>query len=56
MTLDRFLFNILWTVWIIIGTVLEEKDLVSDFGDEYRLYQRKVPMLIPWKGRFNNFN
>ena len=55
LTLDRFLFNFLWTVWIIIGTVFEEKDLVSDFGDAYRQYQSIVPMLIPWKGRCSNF-
>jgi protein-S-isoprenylcysteine O-methyltransferase Ste14 len=48
---DRFIFNLLWTVWIILGTVLEEKDLVSDLGDDYRQYQKKIPMLIPWKGR-----
>lgn len=51
LTLDRLIFNFLWTVWIIIGTVLEEKDLLSDFGDDYRQYQGRVPMLIPWKGR-----
>ena len=56
LTFDRLIFNFLWTVWIIIGTVLEEKDLMSDFGDDYRQYQGRVPMLIPWKGRSNNFN
>lgn len=56
LTLDRFIFNFLWTVWIMIGTVLEEKDLLSDFGDDYRQYQGRVPMLIPWKGQCYNFN
>ena len=49
LTADRLLFNILWTVWIYIGTVLEEKDLLSAFGNQYRNYQRNVPMLLPWK-------
>ncbi|MBC8438651.1 MAG: hypothetical protein H8D87_03080 [Deltaproteobacteria bacterium] len=49
LTTDRLLFNGLWTVWIIIGTFLEERDLIASFGDEYRNYQRKVPMLIPYK-------
>jgi len=45
---DRLLFNLLWTGWIVVGTMLEEKDLVAQFGNPYRDYQRKVPMLIPW--------
>ncbi len=50
MTMDRLLFNSLWTGWIYVGTILEEDDLLSEFGDQYRAYQQKVPMLIPWKG------
>jgi len=47
LTADRLLLNILWTAWIYIGTILEEKDLLLDFGDKYREYQQKVPMLLP---------
>ena len=50
LTLDRLLFNILWTAWIFIGTILEERDLLIEFGEAYRQYQRTVPMLIPLKG------
>ena len=46
-TADRLLFNILWTLWVIVGTKLEERELVEDFGDAYREYQSKVPMLFP---------
>jgi protein-S-isoprenylcysteine O-methyltransferase Ste14 len=46
-TTDRLLFNILWTVWIVVGTYLEERDLSREFGDSYRDYQRRVPMLVP---------
>ena len=49
LTIDRLLFNVLWTVWIIIGTMMEERDLVSYFGDQYSIYQKKVPMIIPYK-------
>ena len=49
LTYDRILFNITWTGWIIIGGVLEERDLVANFGISYLEYQRKVPMLIPWR-------
>lgn len=55
-TPDRLLFNGLWTAWIIIGTVLEEKDLITAFGDAYRNYQRNVPMLIPYRLRPYNHN
>jgi methanethiol S-methyltransferase len=47
LTRDRLLFNVLWTVWIVIGSYLEEIDLVAAFGDGYREYQKRVPMLIP---------
>ena len=49
MTLDRLLFNVLFTGWIVVGTHLEERDLVAEFGDQYSAYQRRVPMLIPYK-------
>jgi protein-S-isoprenylcysteine O-methyltransferase Ste14 len=46
-TVDRALFNVLWTLWIFTGSVLEERDLVAEFGERYREYQHNVPMLIP---------
>lgn len=49
-TVDRLLFNILWTAWICLGAYLEDKDLVRDFGDAYAQYRRKVPSLVPWRG------
>jgi protein-S-isoprenylcysteine O-methyltransferase Ste14 len=48
-TLDRLLFNVLFTGWIVVGTRLEERDLVAEFGEHYSVYQRHVPMLIPYK-------
>jgi protein-S-isoprenylcysteine O-methyltransferase Ste14 len=44
---DRLLFNILWTIWIFLGSVLEERDLESEFGAPYLEYQKQVPMLLP---------
>ena len=46
---DRLLFNILFTGWVFIGIFFEERDLVGEYGDEYRDYQHKVPMLIPYR-------
>lgn len=51
LTLDRLLLNVLWTGWIVIASHLEERDLVAEFGERYRGYQKTVPMLLPLKGR-----
>jgi protein-S-isoprenylcysteine O-methyltransferase Ste14 len=47
LTVDRLLFNLLWTAWIVVGTILEERDLVAQFGENYIGYQTEVPMLLP---------
>lgn len=49
LTLDRLLFNILWSIWIVIGTVLEDRDLHREFGEPYSEYSSKVPMIIPYR-------
>lgn len=46
---DRLVFNVLWSIWIVTATVLEERDLVHDFGNQYREYQAQVPMIIPYR-------
>ena len=47
-TLMDLLINSLLTIYVIIGTILEEKKLVLEFGDAYIKYQHEVPMLIPF--------
>lgn len=47
-TVDRLIFAILWTMWVVLGTILEERDLANEIGDEYLDYKSKVPMLIPY--------
>lgn len=46
-TVDRLLHNGLWTIWVAIGAALEERDLLACFGDGYRSYRQRVPMLLP---------
>ena len=49
MTVGRLLFAAVTTAYIFIGIVLEERDLVELFGDEYRRYRQRVLMLVPWR-------
>ena len=47
MTVGHLLFAAGATGYIVIGAWLEERDLVDYFGDRYREYKKRVPMLIP---------
>jgi len=41
--------NIILTIYLVVGTVLEERKLLMEYGEDYRQYQKKVSMLIPFK-------
>jgi methanethiol S-methyltransferase len=43
------LLAVLASFYTYIGARLEERKLVQQFGEAYRLYQREVPMLLPLK-------
>jgi len=45
----RITVNAVLSVYLLIGTLLEERKLVLEFGDKYKLYQRQVSMFIPLK-------
>jgi protein-S-isoprenylcysteine O-methyltransferase Ste14 len=51
LTLGRLLFNMGMTAYILLALVWEERDLVREFGKAYEDYQRRVPKILPWKGK-----
>lgn len=52
MTSAHLFFAIATTAYILLAIQLEEKDLVKVYGEEYRRYQKSVPMILPV--RINN--
>ncbi|AYN03354.1 methanethiol S-methyltransferase [Flavobacterium sp. 140616W15] len=49
MTLGHLVFTLTTTAYIFIAVkFLEEKDLQKFYGEEYKNYQKKVPMLLPF--------
>ena len=39
------------SVYLVVGTSFEERDLVRRYGAPYVDYRRRVPVFVPWKGR-----
>jgi methanethiol S-methyltransferase len=49
MTVGHLQFAAVTTAYIFLGILLEERDLVDMFGDDYRRYKKRVSMLVPWR-------
>ena len=47
--LPVFLAVCIMSVYLVIGTMLEERKIVAQYGDEYHRYRQRVSMLFPWK-------
>ncbi|CQD19820.1 putative integral membrane protein [Mycobacterium europaeum] len=47
MTAGHLLFSTGMTIYVLVATQLEERDLVATLGPQYRDYRREVSMLLP---------
>ncbi len=48
-TAATIIISSILSVYLIAGTLLEEKKIMAEYGESYRLYQKHVSMLFPWK-------
>jgi len=54
MTLSHLFFAIMCTGYIFVGIILEEKDMLKVFGEGYKTYQSKTPMILPIKSKIKD--
>ena len=47
--LSLFVVTCILSVYLVVGTFLEERKIIAEYGESYREYQRRVSMLFPWK-------
>lgn len=45
--LSQFLGYLILAIYMMIGTLLEDRRLARELGEPYKTYQKEVPMLLP---------
>jgi protein-S-isoprenylcysteine O-methyltransferase Ste14 len=51
MIAGHLLFSVVITGYILIDIQLEQRDLIQQFGNQYRRYRQHAAMLVPLRGR-----
>ena len=49
MTYGHLLFSVVATGYIFAAIVVEERDLLKFFGEDYQRYRETTPMIVPWR-------
>jgi hypothetical protein len=49
LNISMIIVNLILSIYLVIGTYLEERKLIHEFGSDYRRYQDEVSIFIPIK-------
>lgn len=44
-----FCAAVILSLYLVVGTLVEERKILQQYGSKYRRYQQQVSMLFPWK-------
>ena len=47
MSISQFVMSSLFTIYVAVGIILEEKELIKQFGTTYKEYKKQIATFIP---------